>query len=185
MDALDYKEMDRLGKLLIIEDKYIMFATKHFYMADGAILMSPNATSGRGITEELKEMLVKHVADNIIANTEDTRVLTISGTHGDQGGASALSEKDMAEYELYEDDCKIIGIVPYQVPDSEASKKPKNDWPDGIPPISDIKNTGGSNKSIQDDTKLNKMKFQVVNLGHYTEKEDRLIKDIIDFNPKM
>ena len=112
MDTLDDKEMNRLGKLLIIEDKYIMFATKHLYMTNGAILMTPNATSGGVVTEELKNMFVKHVDDNIIAINEDTNVLTITGTHGDPCGVSALTDKNQADYELYVKDCKKIGILP-------------------------------------------------------------------------
>jgi hypothetical protein len=106
LEELDDKRHIRLGKLLIIKDKYIMFATKHFYMTDGAILMTPNATSGSGITEELKEMLFKNVKKKMIDNTEDTKVLTMTGTHGDSSGVSALTDKNQAEYELYEEDCK-------------------------------------------------------------------------------
>ena len=185
LEELDDKRHIRLGKLLIIEDKYIMFATKHFYMTEGAILMTPNATSGNGITEELKKMLVKHVKKKMIDNNEDTKVLTITGTHGDSSGVSALTDINQAEYELYEEDCKKIGILPHPDPDTQAPKKPKNAWPDGIPPISDIKKAGGSNNGFQDDNRLDKMTFQGVNLAHYTGKTERLIQDIKEFQPAV
>ena len=77
-----------------------MFATKQLHVRDGALLITPNATSRSGIYEELKDMLVKHVDATMIANNGDTKVLTVTGTREDQRGVSSLTDKELGKFTM-------------------------------------------------------------------------------------
>ena len=114
--------------------------------------------------------LMAAVVKGELSNSPSTKVLIISGSHGDEKGSSALT--DMAKYGdvFYQRDCMKVGY--------------RADWE-----FTNISDTDRPRLTLQDqwlnNKNFNAMTFQVVNLAWYHEDKERLVRDIQEFRPTV
>ena len=136
--------------------------------------------------------LIRIVTKSRFACTENTRVLVLSGSHGEEDGHSGLTDinrlKDPNDtYEgsvttsFYENDCQRVGFRSIK-PRLDIKELPVNK--DTIPDI--MKKLGNlplmffPNSYLADDS-ISKMTFQVTNIAYYHKNEDKLVTDILRF----
>ena len=121
----------------------------------------------------LQRNLMRAVVKGEISNSPSTKVLIISGSHGDEKGNSALTDLEMtrkgAEV-FYPRDCMKVGY--------------RADWE-----FTNINDTDRPRLTLQDqwlnNKKFNAMTFQVVNLTWYHGDKKRLVRDIQQFRPTV
>ena len=126
--------------------------------------------------------------------SEDAVILILSGSHGDREGISALSDetkgrdkypifytsfhiltKNSAEfffdvpaaYNFYRADCINVGVLPK--PKAKTRPMP----PDRIPNFNKAKNYGHLREE-----RLKNLKFRVVDVANYLQREDTLVEHI-------
>ena len=79
---------------------------------DGPVLLSTVPITGSSAVARLRMELVKGLAEGTLENTAATRILVLTGTHGDQHGNSVLTDNKLANSGFYLDDCMAIGFFP-------------------------------------------------------------------------
>ena len=67
---------------------------------DGPVLLSTVPITGSSAVARLRRELVKGLAEGTLENTAATRILVLTGTHGDQHGNSVLTDSKL-EYIIY------------------------------------------------------------------------------------
>ena len=79
--------------------------------------MSTTAITGGKVMDKLRTDLVSAKERGIINNSQETKVLILTGSHGDnESGASGLTDRGYIDYDLYEHDCRRVGLRSYPEP---------------------------------------------------------------------
>ena len=157
---------------------------------EGPILISTTAIEGDEVMSYLRFKLVESIKEGHLENAESTRVLVLSGSHGDEDGHSGLTDisqlKDTNDIiqgsvttRFYENDCVRVGLKPVK-PRLDIKKLPVNK--DTIPDImkkSEKLNLNLHQNSYLCDDAINKITFQVTNIAYYHKNEENLIDDIL------
>ena len=89
---------------------------------EGPILISTTAVLGSDVMNHLRDKINKAIEKGYLTNEESTKVLILSGTHGNEDGHSALSHitqlKDLNDTDegsvttaFYENDCQRQGFL--------------------------------------------------------------------------
>ena len=71
---------------------------------DGPVLLSTVPITGSSAVARLRMELVKGLAEGTLENTAATRILVLTGTHGDQHGNSVLTDSKLAYIIYYQCD---------------------------------------------------------------------------------
>ena len=74
--------------------------TRPALLWDGPVLLSTVPITGSSAVARLRRELVKGLAEGTLENTAATRILVLTGTHGDQHGNSVLTDSKL-EYIIY------------------------------------------------------------------------------------
>ena len=130
------------------------------------------------------------VTKSRFACTENTRVLVLSGSHGEEDGHSGLTDinrlKDPNDtYEgsvtttFYENDCQRVGLRSIK-PRLDIKELPlnKDTIPDIMQKLKNLNPMFFPNSYLSDDS-ISKMTFQVTNIAYYHKNEDKLVDDIL------
>ena len=92
-------------------------------LLEGPILISTTEIEGDEVMDHLKFKIMESVENGCLENVENTRVLILSGSHGDANGHSGLTDieqlKDSNDKfegsittQFYEGDCRRVGLIP-------------------------------------------------------------------------
>ena len=154
-------------------------ATKNKLTKEGPILMSTTAVTGGTVMDKLREDIIAAKERGILTNQKETKAMILTGSHGGNvTGASALTDKEYIDYDLYEHDCRRVGLRTYPDP----TTKPETTKPPDINEIRRIKRVG---KSFLGDREICDMTFQVVNIAFYHNQPEKLVEDIECFGPSV
>ena len=147
-------------------------------VSEGPILISTTKIKGHEIMSHLRDKLVENIEKGYIQNAENTKVLILSGTHGDSLGHSGLTDIELFDEHFYEDDCSWVGLKPI---------KQKQQDIQNIPDITKMNtlNLKYFPNCFLCDEEISKMKFQVINIAYYHKNEEKLIEDIQTFGPSV
>ena len=165
-------------------------------ISEGPIMISTTEVKGEFVMSQLRDQIADAILKGYLANEENTRVLILSGSHGDgDSGDSGLSnieklkdadDKNAGDItsKFYEGDCRRAGISPLK-PRLDIQKLPLADK--NIPDITKMKklNPLFFKNSYLSDNDICKITFQVVNIAYYHKNESRLVQDIKRFDPKI
>ena len=106
----------------------------------------------------------------------DSKILIVSGSHGNEEGVSGLTDKDPDivddGYGFYCEDCKLLGIKPG--PRKRSRRLPLRDWK-GVP---DITKPAEKVDDFVQDPRLQNMDIRVCNICYYHGNSEKLIQDI-------
>ena len=164
----DWKRSTKLKSNSTLCFCYLMVFTKNEpFLQDGPIFVSVSPVEGEYTMLTLKRKLIKWKKQML--NDPATRVLVITGSHGELDGRTALTDLSLAVPQFYHRDCWRVGLQ----------------WEnDGRPvEINAEREKLTLQESIVNLDSFNKMKFQVLNLPWYHNNEQKLIKDNKAFNP--
>ena len=113
----------------------------------------------------------------------------MSGTHGTEDGASALTDIDRNDvkegYEFYEEDCNMVGIKagPFRSKQREPLSKEEQftdeDWtrlPDITKPAEKMRVPPPD--SLGNDDLMKKMDIRVAHITYYYKNKNKLVRDI-------
>ena len=165
-------------------------------VSEGPIMISTTEVKGDFVMGQLRDKIVEAIKNGYLKNEESTRVLILSGSHGDGvSGHSGLTDieklKDASDnhdgditIQFYEGDCMRAGVRPVK-PRLDIQKLPL--MKESIPDITKIKKLNPlffQNSYLCDDN-ISKITFQVTSIAYYHKNEEKLIKDIKRFNPKV
>ena len=141
---------------------------------EGPILISTTAVLGSEVMYHLQGKIKEAIENGYLTNEESTKVLILSGSHGNEDGHSALSDISQHDEQLYKDDCLSVGLKPI---------KPKllvmKDL--SIPDITKIEklNLNYFPNCFLCDKDISNITFQVTNISYYHKNEEQLIDDIL------
>ena len=140
-------------------------------VSEGPILISTTKIKGHEIMSHLRDKLVETIEKGYLQNEDNTKVLILSGTHGDSLGHSGLTDIELFDGHFYEDDCSRVGLKPI---------KQKQDT-QNIPDITKMEklNLKYFPNCFLCDEEISKMTFQVINIAYYHKNEDKLVDDIL------
>ena len=117
-------------------------------VSEGPIMISTTEVKGEFVMSQLRDKIVDAILKGHLANEENTRVLILSGSHGDgESGDSGLSNIDKLKdaddknagditSKFYEGDCRRAGLRPLKQK-FDIQKLPLPD--ENIPDITNIK----------------------------------------------
>ena len=157
---------------------------------EGPILLSTTAIQGEEVMSHLRNKIVEAIEKGYLENSESTRVLILSGSHGEVDGHSGLTDinrlKDPNDtYEgsvttsFYENDCQRVGLRSIK-PRLDIKELPlnKDTIPDIMKKLNKLNPMFFQNSFLCDDS-ISKMAFQVTNIAYYHKNEDKLVDDIL------
>ena len=151
---------------------------------EGPILISTTEIEGDDVMGHLKTKIVEAIGKGYLQNAESTRVLILSGTHGDEDGYSALTDILKSDEQFYKGDCERVGLKPVkQRMDFQKHSVTNHSIPD-ITKMEKL-NLNIFQNCFLCDEKISKVTFQVTNIAYYHKKEEKLIYDIQKFDPKV
>ena len=167
------------------------------FVFDGPILISTTKIEGDEVMNHLRGKIVEAVKNGHLENSETTKVLILSGSHGDgDSGHSGLTNieklKDPNDKfigsvtnQFYEGDCIRVGLKPIK-PRLDIQKLPtdKDIIPDIMKKMEKLNLHIHKNCYLSDDV-INKITFNVTNIAFYHKNEEKLIEDIEKFDPKV
>ena len=167
------------------------------FVFDGPILISTTKVVGDEVMSHLKSKIVEAVNNGHLENAETTKVLILSGSHGDgDSGHSGLTNieklKDPNDKivgsvttQFYEGDCIRVGLKPVK-PRLDIQKLPadKDTIPDIMKKMEKLNLRIHKNCYLSDDA-LKEITFNVTNIAFYHKNEEKLIEDIQKFDPKV
>ena len=89
---------------------------------EGPILISTTEVLGSEVMNHLRDKIIKFIVNGYLKNAEGTKVLILTGSHGNEDGHSALSDitqlKDLNDTDegsvtttFYENDCQRQGFL--------------------------------------------------------------------------
>ena len=165
-------------------------------VSEGPIMISTTEVKGEFVMSQLRDKIVDAILKGHLANEENTKVLILSGSHGDgESGDSGLSnieklkdanDKNAGDItsKFYEGDCRRAGLRPLK-PKLDIHKLPLAD--ENIPDITKMKklNPLFFKNSYLSDNEICNITFQVINIAYYYKNESRLVQDIKKFDPKV
>ena len=147
---------------------YLMVFVKNKpFLQDGPILISVSPVEGDFTMITLKRKLIKWKKQML--NDPATRVLVITGSHGELDGRTALTDLSLAVSQFYQRDCSKVGLFPDEAIHDINADREKLTLPESFVNLDSFY----------------QMKFQVVSLPWYHNNEQKLIDDIKAFNPTM
>ena len=166
------------------------------FLLEGPILISTTKIEGDEVMNHLKVKIMEAVENGHLENAENTRVLILSGSHGDANGHSGLTDieqlKDSDDKfvgsittQFYEGDCRRVGLKPIK-PRLDIQKLPltKTAIPDIMKKMEKLDLRFHKNSYLSDDT-ISKITFQVVSVAYYHKNEEKFIDDVQMFDPKV
>ena len=109
------------------------FITKNIFQSEKCLLTSSTPTSESGLTTSIPGFLNYLTS---LGNPSKTRVLIISGSHGDpHDKVSGFSHKDLLDNSLYEETCELVGVEPQRKRDKSiplSSSTNEKVWATGM-----------------------------------------------------
>eukprot|EP00092_Neocalanus_flemingeri_P025882 GFUD01028049.1.p1 GENE.GFUD01028049.1~~GFUD01028049.1.p1 ORF type:complete len:376 (+),score=111.21 GFUD01028049.1:124-1251(+) len=178
----------------------------NIWKLESCLLYGTVSPTGNGIFRELEKVL----KENKIENKEDTRVMILSGGHGDNKdeknnmtaveGVSWFKQLYMLEYTFYESDCKRIGVAAEPDPCIYTVTKVDGAYDKTKKTVTDIKQNVSQSKPepmapyewptsdktpLMKDERYNKMKFNVLNVGQFYRDPDGLVEYLMQYNPTL
>ena len=124
----------------------------------------------------LRDKIIEFMVNGYLKNAEGTKVLILTGSHGNEDGHSALSDFNLHVKQFYEADCWSVGLKPID------PKLPviKDTIPDIMKSLETLKPSSYifQNSFLCDDD-ISKMTFQVTNIACYHNNEEKLVDDIL------
>ena len=157
---------------------------------EGPILISTTAIEGDEVMSHLRLKIVESIKEGHLENAESTRVLVLSGSHGEEDGHSGLTDinrlKDPNDTDegsvtttFYENDCQRVGLKPIK-PRLDIKKLPvnKDTIPDIMKKVEKLNLMFFPNSYLSDDA-ISTIRYQVTNIAYYHENEEKLIDDIL------
>ena len=169
---------------------------KQTVVSEGPIMISTTEVKGEFVMSQLRDKIADAILNGHLVNEENTRVLILSGSHGDgESGDSGLNNieklKDVDDKnagditsKFYEGDCRRAGLRPLK-PKLDIQKLPLPE--ENIPDITEKKKLNPTffKNSYLSDNDICNITFQVVNIAYYHKNESRLVQDIKRFDPKV
>eukprot|EP00092_Neocalanus_flemingeri_P056652 GFUD01067182.1.p1 GENE.GFUD01067182.1~~GFUD01067182.1.p1 ORF type:complete len:402 (-),score=121.44 GFUD01067182.1:172-1197(-) len=171
------------------------YEPKNIWKLESCILSCTGTATGNGLIRELEEVL----KENKIENKEDTRVMILSGGHGDNkdeknnmtpvGGLSCFSDLSMLEYKFYEDDCKRIGVAAepdpctYHPTENTVTDIKQNVSLSKPEPMAPYAWPSSKETPLMQDERFNLIKFNVSNVGQFFKDPDGLVEYLTEYNP--
>ena len=124
--------------------------------------------------DHLRDKIIEFIVNGYLKNAEGTKVLILTGSHGNKDGHSALSDISLHVEQFYEDDCRSVGLKPIK-PKLLVIKDPR------IPDITKIEklNLDYFPNCFLCDKDISNITFQVTNISYYHKNEEQLIDDIL------
>ena len=141
---------------------------------EGPILISTTEVLGSEVMNHLRDKILEFIVNGYLKNAEVTKVLILTGSHGNEDGHSALSDISQHDEQLYKDDCLSVGLKPIK-PKLLIIKDPS------IPDITKIEklNLDYFPNCFLCDKDISNITFQVTNISYYHKNEEQLIDDIL------
>ena len=165
-------------------------------LLEGPILISTTEIEGDEVMDHLKFKIMESVENGCLENVENTRVLILSGSHGDANGHSGLTDieqlKDSNDKfegsittQFYEGDCRRVGLIPIK-PRLDFKKLPltKDTIPDIMKKMEKLDLRFHKNSYLSEDI-ISNITFQVINVAYYHKNREKLIDDVQMFDPKV
>ena len=81
---------------------------------EGPILISTTEVLGSEVMDHLRDKIIEFIVNGYLKNAEGTKVLILTGSHGNKDGHSALSDISLHVEQFYKDDCLSVGLKPIQ-----------------------------------------------------------------------
>ena len=165
-------------------------------ISEGPILISTTAVKGITVMNQLKDEIVDAVLKGHLKNEEKTRVLILSGSHGDgESGNSGLSDieklKDVNDEQdgqitnrFYVYDCIAAGLTAQPMLDIQNLPIPEKSIPD-ITKMTKLSTFIRSQSLFLTEKTICNITFQVVNIAYYHNHPTKLVEDIEKFDPKV
>eukprot|EP00092_Neocalanus_flemingeri_P103573 GFUD01132566.1.p1 GENE.GFUD01132566.1~~GFUD01132566.1.p1 ORF type:complete len:316 (+),score=96.21 GFUD01132566.1:70-948(+) len=191
------KKKGMVYKILRSSPTTLTISTQNVYQLENCLLSCTVPATGSGLIRELEEVL----KENKIENKEDTRVMILSGGHGDNkdeknnmtpvGGLSCFSDLSMLVYKFYEDDCKRIGVAAepdpciYHPTEKTVTDIKQNVSQSKPEPMAPYEWPSSDETPLMKDERYNKMKFNVLNVGQFYRDPDGLVEYLMQYNPTL
>eukprot|EP00092_Neocalanus_flemingeri_P056655 GFUD01067185.1.p1 GENE.GFUD01067185.1~~GFUD01067185.1.p1 ORF type:complete len:381 (-),score=124.12 GFUD01067185.1:121-1263(-) len=173
------------------------YEPKNIWKLESCLLSCTVTATGNGLIRELEEVL----KENKIENKEDTRVMILSGGHGDNKdeknnmtaveGVSWFKQLYMLEYKFYEYDCKRIGVAAepdpciYHPTEKTVADIKQNVSQSKPEPMAPYAWPSPDKTPLMKDERYNKMKFNVLNVGQFYRDPDGLVEYLMQYNPTL
>ena len=165
---------------------------------ESPILFSTTEEMGKFIMDELRVKLLELIEEGLLINEKKTKVLILSGTHGDnRTGHSGLTDINMLRSPgdnkectrtnmFYTNDSQTVGVKSIRHKDLPVPE----DLPCPEESIPDIMQVERLDPEVFTDTfvaeeDFSDITFQVVNIAFYHNHGARLVDDIKRFDPKV
>lgn len=162
----EMKEQSMLQDVIAREKHYIVIRSKGIFQKDKCFLSAFTATSRKGL-----EMSIPNALDELIHSGEN-KVLIISGSRAHEyDSSSGLTQRDRLDDKMYKETCALIGVDPNN--ENDYSPEPV---PQKISPTA-------SQGSLLNKEKYRTVKFLVLNIKHFCNKENEFIDFVRKYDP--
>ena len=156
----------RLQEVLASKPNFMIFRTKNITQNEVCFLSFITSNCQPGIRASTPLALNEII--NVAGNTQETKILIISGSSGDPWvKTSGFTDPFLLAHELYRAACELVGV------------DPQNEEDDFLPePIPQTKSTNVSKDALLNNKNYRNMKFLVLNIEHILSKQ--MLRDFVN-----
>ena len=122
------------------------------FQTNNTLLLSITRVTGTGIEDSLPSLLDTM---KVLGGPDETCILFVTGTHGNEEGSSGITLKHLLEPKFYERDCRTIGI------------QPQDSMPSPVPQTLD---ENADDEALLRNPLYKKMKFNALDIKHFHKK---------------